>query len=82
MTSRIQLVMGLAATMLEVVAIVFFIRWFSKTDWLMGHTKGAPTHIFTAFAAAAMGVIASVVWFALAVDLKLASSRSLFHRLD
>jgi HEAT repeat protein len=76
MTSRIHLVLGLAATMLEVVAIIYFIRWFSETDWLMGHTKGAPTDIFTAFAAAAIGMIATVVWFALAVYLKLAPSGS------
>jgi HEAT repeat protein len=61
---------------LQVVALVFFIRWFSETDLLMGHTKGAPTDIFTAFATAAIGMIVTVVWFALAVYLKLASSRS------
>ena len=76
MISRIQLVMGLAATTIEMVAIVVFLRWFSETDWLMGHTKGAPTDIFTAFAAAAMGMIATVVWFAMSVYLRLASSKS------
>ena len=44
MASRFQLVIGLAAMMLDIVAIVYFIRWFSETDWLMGHTKVTVHH--------------------------------------
>lgn len=73
MTSRIQIALGIAAMAFEVVAIVYFIRWFGETDWLMGHAKGSPTHLFTAFTASTTGVIATLVWFALLAYLKFAS---------
>lgn len=76
MARRIQLVIGRAAMMFDVVAIASFMLWLSKTDWLMGHTKGPPAYIFTALGTAAIGVIATIACFAMALYGKLASSRS------
>ena len=63
MIYRIQVMVGLAAAMLNIVAIVCFLGWFAQTDILFGHKKAPPSYILTALWLALIGVIATVVWF-------------------
>jgi hypothetical protein len=39
-----------------------FLAYFSRTDWLMGHTLGPPQLVIAAFASAVAGVLAGLVW--------------------
>lgn len=74
MARHIQLVVGLAAMMLDFVAIFCFVRWFSQTDWLFGHTKEPPAYIIMALRTATSGVVATIAWFTMALFRKFASS--------
>ncbi len=76
MTRRIHVVVGLAATILNVVGIVCLLRWAAKTDFLFGHYKGPAIYIVTALWTSLIGVIATVAWFLIGLYGKLASRRS------
>lgn len=76
MTRRIHVVVGLAATILNVVGIVCLLRWAAKTDFLFGHYKGPAIYIVTALWTSLIGVIATVAWFLIRLYGKLASRRS------
>ena len=62
--------------MLNVVAIVYFVRWCAQTDFMFGHKKGPPGYILNALWLALSGVIATAVWFFIALCEKLASWRA------
>lgn len=70
-TRRIQVIVGLAATILNSVAIVYFARWTMKTDLLDGHF-GPASYLLTALWTALIGVIATVTWFLIGLCGKLA----------
>jgi hypothetical protein len=62
MTRRIQVLVGLAATILNVVAIVYFALWTTQTALLQGQ-YGPASYLLTALWTALIGVIATVTWF-------------------
>jgi NADH:ubiquinone oxidoreductase subunit 5 (subunit L)/multisubunit Na+/H+ antiporter MnhA subunit len=76
MTRRIHVVVGLAATILNVVGIVCLLRWAAKTDFLFGHYEGPAICIVTALWTSLIGVIATVAWFLIRLYGKPASQRS------
>lgn len=76
MTRCIQAVVGLTAMLLNIVAIIYFVRWFAQTDFMFGHKKGPPGYILTALWLALIGLIAMIAWFLIVLNEKLASRRS------
>ncbi|UCD50225.1 MAG: HEAT repeat domain-containing protein [Phycisphaerales bacterium] len=73
---RIRVVVGLAATTLNIVAIVYFLRWVGQTDFMFGHREGPPSYILTAFWLALIGVIATAAWFLIGLHRKLIARKS------
>ena len=55
----------LAILTLHLQAIFFFGCWLARTDWLFGHFQGPPGFVIAAWAAAAVGLASSSVWFGL-----------------
>jgi len=72
MTRRIQFVVGIGATILNIVAIVYFLRWYP----LPFCDAGPPVYILTALWTSLIGVIATATWFLIGLYGKLASRRS------
>lgn len=69
-----QMLIGLIAVGFDVVAIAYFVDWFGKTDWLMGHTYGPASSIIAALWTASVGVIGTGIWVAIALFRKFGSS--------
>jgi hypothetical protein len=67
---------GLAATLFNVVAIVYFLCWIGQTDFMFGHKEGPPGYILTAFWLALIGLIATAAWFLIGLHRKLIARKS------
>lgn len=76
MTHCIQVAVGLAATLSNIVAIVYFLRWIGQTDFMFGHKEGPPGYILTALWLALIGVIATAAWFLIGLHRKLIARKS------
>ena len=72
MTRRIQFVVGIGATILNIVAIVYYLRWLP----LPFCDEGPPVYVLTALWTSLIGVIATATWFLIGLYGKLASRRS------
>ena len=82
MARHLLSVLGFSAAVLNLTAIVEFVRWGSKTDWFFSHYQGPPDQIFTAVAAGVAGMFATATWFFVARRRKLDRSQSTSSQLE
>ena len=75
MTRRIQFVVGIGATILNIVAIVYFLRWL-RYCMPFSNAQPPPVYILTSLWTSLIGVIATATWFLIGLYGKLASRRS------
>jgi hypothetical protein len=69
-----QPLIALIAVGFNVVAIAYFMDWFGKTDWLMGHRYGPASSIIIALWTASASAIGIGIWIAMALFIKFRSS--------
>ncbi len=69
-----QVLIGLIAVGFDVVAMAYFVDWFGKTDWLMGHSYGPASSTIAALRTASLGVIGTGIWIAIALFRRFGSS--------